>query len=95
MAQIYTRVPCCSDDDSIAREKVSNADTTGSDLQLMNSSNYNSSKKDITEDGRANGLKWLIVGGAVVLACTLDRGALGKVLVFGMARRFAKLNRSL
>ena len=95
MAQLYTRVP--SDflyEDLSATNKASNADTDNSELQQMNSSNCDASKH-IVRDEKVNGLKWLIVGGAVILACTLDRGALGKVLVFGMARRFSKLNRRL
>ncbi|MQM01058.1 hypothetical protein Taro_033802 [Colocasia esculenta] len=35
--------------------------------------------------------KFLVVGGAVVLACTLDRGLLTKALIFGVARRFANI----
>lgn len=34
--------------------------------------------------------RFLFVGGAVVLACTLDRGLLTKALIFGVARKFAK-----
>ncbi|MQL86680.1 hypothetical protein Taro_019216 [Colocasia esculenta] len=37
--------------------------------------------------------KFLVVGGAVVLACTLDKGLLTKALIFGVARRFAKPGR--
>ncbi|KAF5450511.1 hypothetical protein F2P56_030853 [Juglans regia] len=33
--------------------------------------------------------KLLIFGGAVVLACSLDRGLLTKTIIFGVARRFA------
>ncbi|KAL3651072.1 hypothetical protein CASFOL_007475 [Castilleja foliolosa] len=35
--------------------------------------------------------KMLVFGGAVALACTLDRGLLTKAVIFGFARRFAKL----
>lgn len=46
--------------------------------------------------GQLNGsVKWLIVGGAVVLACTLERGVLGRALVFGLARKFSRLNQRL
>ncbi|MCO5563574.1 hypothetical protein L7F22_017219 [Adiantum nelumboides] len=41
------------------------------------------------------GWKWIVVGGAVVLACGLDKGIVGKVLVFGLARRLSKLGRRL
>ncbi|KAA8533532.1 hypothetical protein F0562_031034 [Nyssa sinensis] len=39
--------------------------------------------------------KFLIFGGAVVLACSLDRGLLTKALIFGVARRFANIGRRL
>ncbi|KAM7280210.1 hypothetical protein ACFE04_007344 [Oxalis oulophora] len=39
--------------------------------------------------------KLLVVGGAVVLACSLDRGLLTKAVIFGVARRFAKFGRRL
>ncbi|XP_077234055.1 uncharacterized protein LOC143876217 [Tasmannia lanceolata] len=39
--------------------------------------------------------KFLIVGGAVVLACSLDRGLLTKAVILGVARRFGKLGRRL
>ena len=37
--------------------------------------------------------KFLIVGGAVIAACSLDRGLLTKAVIFGVARRFGKLGR--
>ncbi|KAB5521828.1 hypothetical protein DKX38_026147 [Salix brachista] len=33
--------------------------------------------------------KFLVIGGAIALACTLDRGLATKALIFGVARRFA------
>ncbi|CAI0408924.1 unnamed protein product [Linum tenue] len=39
--------------------------------------------------------KVLVVGGAIALACTLDRGLLTKAVIFGVARRFAKMGRRL
>ncbi|PIA34897.1 hypothetical protein AQUCO_03700275v1 [Aquilegia coerulea] len=39
--------------------------------------------------------KFLVVGGAVILACSLDRGLLTKAVIFGVARRFAKIGRTL
>lgn len=39
--------------------------------------------------------KILVVGGAVLLACTLDRGLLTKAVIFGVARRFARIGRRL
>ncbi|KAI4303590.1 hypothetical protein MLD38_039199 [Melastoma candidum] len=37
--------------------------------------------------------KLLVIGGAVVLACTLDRGLVTKAVIFGVARRLAKIGR--
>ncbi|XAR70115.1 hypothetical protein NMG60_11026873 [Bertholletia excelsa] len=39
--------------------------------------------------------KALLVGGAIALACSLDRGLLTKALIFGVARRFAKIGKRL
>lgn len=35
----------------------------------------------------------VIVGGAIALACTIDRGLLTKAVIFGVARRFARMGR--
>jgi len=40
-------------------------------------------------------MKWVILGGAVALACGIDRGAVGKFLVFGVARRLGRVGRRL
>lgn len=41
-----------------------------------------------------NGIpKFLIIGGAVAVACTLDRGLLTKAVIFGVARRFGRVGR--
>lgn len=39
--------------------------------------------------------KFLVLGGAVALACTLDHGLLGNVMLFGVGRRFAKQGKRL
>lgn len=39
--------------------------------------------------------KLLVVGGAIALACTIDRGLLTKAVIFGIGRRFAKIGRRL
>eukprot|EP00252_Welwitschia_mirabilis_P011341 TRINITY_DN254_c0_g1_i1.p1 TRINITY_DN254_c0_g1~~TRINITY_DN254_c0_g1_i1.p1 ORF type:complete len:313 (+),score=38.98 TRINITY_DN254_c0_g1_i1:383-1321(+) len=44
---------------------------------------------------QVNGWKLLILGGAVALACGLDRGVVSKVLIFGVARRLGNLGRRL
>ncbi|CAN1139110.1 StAR-related lipid transfer protein 7, mitochondrial [Linum perenne] len=35
----------------------------------------------------------LVVGGAIALACTLDKGLLTKAVIFGVGRRFAKIGK--
>lgn len=37
----------------------------------------------------------LVVGGALALACTLDRGLLTKAVIFGVARKFARTGQRL
>ncbi|GMP70740.1 hypothetical protein CsSME_00029462 [Camellia sinensis var. sinensis] len=39
--------------------------------------------------------KLVIFGGAIVLACTLNRGLLSKAIVFGVAKRFGNIGRRL
>lgn len=39
--------------------------------------------------------KLLLVGGAIALACSLDRGLLTKAVIFGVARRFGNVGRKL
>nr|GMD10394.1 START domain-containing proteins involved in steroidogenesis/phosphatidylcholine transfer [Ipomoea batatas] len=39
--------------------------------------------------------KLLVIGGAVALACSIDRGLLTKALIFGVARRFAGFGKRL
>ncbi|KAI7999412.1 Phosphatidylcholine transfer protein [Camellia lanceoleosa] len=51
----------------------------------------NSSEKP----SRRNMPKFLFVGGAIVLACSLDRGLLTKAVIFGVARRFIKIEQAL
>ncbi|KAF7149023.1 hypothetical protein RHSIM_Rhsim03G0215200 [Rhododendron simsii] len=45
--------------------------------------------------GGLNIPKLIVFGGAVVLACTLDRGLLTKAVIFGVARRFGNIGRRL
>lgn len=53
-------------------------------------------KQDTDEKPGGNNIpKLLVVSGAIVLACTLDRGLLTKAVIFGVARRFAKIGRRL
>lgn len=39
--------------------------------------------------------KMLVVGGAIALACTLDKGLLTKAVIFGVARRFARMGKRM
>lgn len=55
-----------------------------SEIEAMNSSE---------EKPRRNIPKLLLVGGAITLACTLDRGLLTKAVIFGVARRFANIGK--
>ncbi|KDP25225.1 hypothetical protein JCGZ_20381 [Jatropha curcas] len=62
-------------------------------------SNANSSLEAATQDSSkksgGNIPRMLVLGGAIALACTLDRGLLTKAVIFGVARRFAKIGRRL
>lgn len=39
--------------------------------------------------------KLVIIGGAIILACTLDQGLLTKAVIFGVARRLANVGKRL
>ncbi|KAF5477964.1 hypothetical protein F2P56_004567 [Juglans regia] len=39
--------------------------------------------------------KLLVVGGALLLACSIDRGLVTKAVIFGVARRFARIGRRM
>ncbi|KAE8658590.1 putative beta-1,3-galactosyltransferase 6 [Hibiscus syriacus] len=62
-------------------------DNSSSELET-----HNSSEKPF---GKNNIPKLLVVGGAIVVACILDRGLLTKAVIFGVGRRFAKIGRRL
>ncbi|KAH7292626.1 hypothetical protein KP509_29G078300 [Ceratopteris richardii] len=70
-------------------------------LQLLESSDVIAWKHEEDNGGlgksnhHGKGWKWIVVGGAVVLACGLDKGIVGKVVVFGLARRLSKFGRRL
>ncbi|MED6195740.1 hypothetical protein PIB30_040919 [Stylosanthes scabra] len=49
-----------------------------------------------TSSEKPNGVnipKLLVIGGAVALACSIDRGLVAKYAIFGVARRFANIGR--
>lgn len=76
MAQINTKV---SADYLRSLEDASEEST---EVQIRSSSGKQEGK---------NIPKLLVVGGAVLLACSLDRGLLTKAVIFGIARRFANI----
>lgn len=47
---------------------------------------------DVQREGDRNGIdwKWLVVGGAVALACGLHTGVIGKAVLFGAGQRIAR-----
>ncbi|OVA04698.1 START domain [Macleaya cordata] len=63
----------------------------GKEISEVETPNSSDEKKPV---GR-NIPKLLFVGGAVVLACSLDKGLLTKAVIFGVARRFGKIGRRL
>ncbi|KAK1303423.1 hypothetical protein QJS10_CPB11g00560 [Acorus calamus] len=64
-------------------------------LMSLESTGDSSEIIDAEEDKPWGVPKILVVGTAVALACSLDRGLLTKAVIFGVARRFAKLGRRL
>ncbi|XWS61495.1 hypothetical protein CRYUN_Cryun07bG0130600 [Craigia yunnanensis] len=80
MAQINTKVSA-----DYQRSLESKSDNS-SELET-----HNSSEKPLGK----NIPKILFVGGAIALACSLDRGLLTKAVIFGVARRFANIGRRL
>lgn len=60
--------------------------------------NIQESSEEIVEANKQNpwahGLpKFLLIGGAVAVACTLNHGLVTKAVIFGVARRFGKVGR--
>ncbi|XP_057463806.1 uncharacterized protein LOC130753638 [Actinidia eriantha] len=76
MAQINTKVIA----DYLST--LESTSSSSSDIETADSSEK-SSKRNIP--------KVLVVGGAIALACGLDRGLLTKAVIFGVARRFTKI----
>ncbi|MGG6533016.1 UNVERIFIED_CONTAM: hypothetical protein C3P02_20495, partial [Clostridioides difficile] len=70
-------------------------------LRSLENSSHNDSLEDESSSkssGKQVGKnipKLLLVGGAIALACTIDRGLLTKAVIFGIGRRFAKIGRRL
>eukprot|EP00252_Welwitschia_mirabilis_P011343 TRINITY_DN254_c0_g2_i1.p1 TRINITY_DN254_c0_g2~~TRINITY_DN254_c0_g2_i1.p1 ORF type:complete len:433 (+),score=49.99 TRINITY_DN254_c0_g2_i1:404-1702(+) len=53
------------------------------------------STSTVSKTVQGNAWKFVMLGGAVALACGLDRGVVSKVLIFGLARRLGKFCRRL
>lgn len=79
MAQVNTKVD------------IENLRSLGSRTNLSEIEPENSPEKPA---GR-NIPRFLVVGGAIALACSLDRGLLTKAVIFGVARRFAGIGKRL
>ncbi|KAF7816626.1 StAR-related lipid transfer protein 7, mitochondrial [Senna tora] len=65
-------------------------------LQSLGGSDDQSETESVTTVEKPQGVnipKMLILGGAVALACSLDKGLMTKTLIFGVARRVANLGR--
>ncbi|KAK2998628.1 hypothetical protein RJ639_023587 [Escallonia herrerae] len=65
-------------------------------LEATKSGSAEGENRDKTEKPLGRNIpKVLVVGGAIALACSLDRGLLTKAVIFGVARRFAKIGKRL
>ncbi|KAL3499115.1 hypothetical protein ACH5RR_041847 [Cinchona calisaya] len=65
-------------------------------LSLLESTSNSSRVEDLDSSEKPSGKnlpKYLVIGGAIALACTLDRGLLTKAVIFGVARRFANMGK--
>ncbi|XP_042419349.1 uncharacterized protein LOC122007883 isoform X1 [Zingiber officinale] len=66
--------------------------------QLISIENSTDSSTDIEEAEKpkswaSNIPRFVIIGGAVAVACSLDHGLLTKAVIFGVARRFARIGK--
>ncbi|PKI75020.1 hypothetical protein CRG98_004588 [Punica granatum] len=85
MAQINTKVSA----DYLS--SLDNTSSSSSELsEIANKDRDSSSEKN--QLGK-NVSKLIVFGGAIVLACTLDRGLLSRAVIFGAARRFGQIGR--
>lgn len=72
--------------------------TSDSHLKKLEATGDSTEVKKLNSSEKPYGIsisKLILIGGAVVLACTLDRGLLPRSIIFGIARRFPKLGRRL
>ncbi|KAK1379897.1 START domain-containing protein [Heracleum sosnowskyi] len=77
LAKITTKISI--DGSSNSQESVSGAEERNGTM-------------DIKREGDRNGIdwKWLVVGGAVAMACGLHTGVIGKAVLFGAGQRIAR-----
>lgn len=80
MAQINTKVSA----DYLRSLENNNSDLTEVENKV---SSQNQEERNIP--------KLLVVGGALLLACSLDRGLVTKAVIFGVARRFGRIGRRM
>lgn len=65
-------------------------------LESLGASDDQPETEIVTKDEKPKGVnipKMLILGGAIALACSLDKGLVTKTVIFGVARTFANLGR--
>ncbi|XP_061364051.1 uncharacterized protein LOC133307542 [Gastrolobium bilobum] len=65
-------------------------------LQSIGASENTSETESVIPADKPQGVnipKILVIGGAIALACSLDRGLVTKYVIFGVARRFANIGR--
>ncbi|KAJ6851446.1 uncharacterized protein M6B38_259055 [Iris pallida] len=77
-----------------------NTKVDSSSLKSMEETSTNSPKEIVAvvekpKPWGGNIPKFLVIGGAVAVACSLDKGLLTKAVIFGVARRFGKLGKRL
>lgn len=73
-----------------------NTKISPSDLRSLGVADDQSETESLTTSEKPQGVnipKMLIIGGAIALACSLDKGLVTKTLIFGVARRFGNLGR--
>ncbi|KAI8569928.1 hypothetical protein RHMOL_Rhmol02G0315900 [Rhododendron molle] len=80
MAQINTKISA----DYL--DSLESTRSSSSEVETLNSSE---------EKPRRNIPKLLVIGGAIALTCSLDRGLLTKAVIFGVARRFGNIGKKL
>ncbi|XP_047321083.1 uncharacterized protein LOC124925156 [Impatiens glandulifera] len=66
------------------------------ELEMMGFGSGGGDEKNMKKgESSLNIPKLVVFGGAIALACSLDRGLLTKAVIFGVARRFANIGRRL